>query len=125
MTRKELTGTRDLTFSGWIRANLPDSYTGFRVSDLDFILWNCKTRSLMLLEVKTRGKKMAKWQSSLFCVLDMLIKKGLPDVTPPIHYKGFHCVRFIKTWFDDGVCMLNKKQVTEKQLMKFLSMKEP
>jgi len=44
MTRKEFSNIRDLTFSQWIRNNLPDSSCGYMVSDLDFILQNYKTK---------------------------------------------------------------------------------
>ena len=57
MTRKEITGVRDLTFSGWVRRKLPDSSTGFSASDLDFILWNWKSKKVMMLEIKTRNSK--------------------------------------------------------------------
>ena len=40
MTKPEITGKRDLTFSRWIRNNLPDSQDGFLVTDLDFLLCN-------------------------------------------------------------------------------------
>ena len=36
MTAKERTGMRDVKFSKWIREKLPDSNTGYSVSDLDF-----------------------------------------------------------------------------------------
>ena len=35
MTAKERTGMRDVKFSKWIREKLPDSNTGYSVSDLD------------------------------------------------------------------------------------------
>ena len=44
MTRKEVTNFRCLDFSKWVRENLPDSSTGFSASDLDFVLWNWKTK---------------------------------------------------------------------------------
>lgn len=122
MTRQEQTGIRDLTFSGWVRKNLPDSSTGFMASDLDFILWNYKTRRLMLLEIKTHKAYMKTWQSKLFGVLDSIIKYGVDKVVPPINYKGFHCVRFENTGFDDGACLFDDKLVDEKNLIKILSM---
>lgn len=42
MTRKEFSGTRELLFSDWVRTKLPDSSTGFLVTDLDFIIFNYK-----------------------------------------------------------------------------------
>lgn len=122
MTRQEQTGERDLTFSGWIRKNLPDSSTGFMVSDLDFILWNYKTRRMMLVEVKTHRAKMRFWQENLFNVLDELLVISTRLIKPPIDYRGFHCVRFEKTGFQDGRCMFDKQIVDESQLKAILSM---
>lgn len=124
MTRQEQTGVRDLTFSGWIRKNLPDSSTGFLASDLDFILWNHKTRKLMLLEVKTHEAKMKFWQASLFGVLDSLIEYGVKELTPPIEYKGFYCIRYENTDFSDGRCLFDNKLVNEEELIEILSMKK-
>jgi hypothetical protein len=124
MTRQEQTGYRDLTFSGWVRENLPDSSTGFMASDLDFILWNYKTRKLMLLEVKTHKAKMRVWQQKLFTVLDQILQKGCVMLENPIEYLGFHCVRFENTDFYNGRCMLDDSIVTEQELIQFLSMED-
>ena len=116
-TKQEMTGHRDLTFSRWVRSNLPDSNTGYMVSDLDFILYNYNTNNLMLIEVKTHAKNIKKWQRKLFQKLHKAIKKsGL------FNYYGFHCIRFENTCFTDGRCMFDKEEVTEKELIKKLSM---
>ena len=70
MTRPEFSGIRDLTFSGWIRKNLPDSSTGTLVSDLDFIIYNYKTKNILLLEIKTHNANLKKWQQDIFNLLD-------------------------------------------------------
>jgi len=124
MTRKEQTGVRNLDFSGWIREKLPDSKTGFMVSDLDFIFYNYKTKKLMLVEVKTRKGKMRTWQERLFIMLDKLIKASAADFG--IKYYGFKCIRFESTSFKNGRCVVdgivNRKVVTESELIKILSM---
>lgn len=120
MTRKEITGERDLWFSGWVRENLPDSSTGFLVSDLDFILWNYKSRRLMLIEVKTRGAKMRFWQENLFKVLDEILNIG--SRTAGVEYLGFHCIRFENTNFVNGSCSIDGKVVTEQELCSYLDM---
>ena len=122
MTRKEQSGIRNLTFSGWIREKLPDSSTGFLASDLDFILWNYKTRRLMLIEIKSHKANMRTWQERLFGMLDTIIKKGIEYVDPPIEYYGFHCIRFENTCFQDGRCLYDNKEVDEDELIKILSM---
>ena len=109
-------------FNLWVRDKLPDSSTGFLASDLDLILWNHNTRKLMLLEVKSHKAKMKFWQESLFGILDSLIKFGVNKLTPPIEYKGFHCIRFENTDFSDGRCLFDKKSVNENELIEILSM---
>jgi len=119
MTRKELTGIRDLKFSGWIREKLPDSSTGFSASDLDFILWNWKTKKVMMLEIKTRNSYPRKGQKLMWQNINKWIKKGINDNWI---YLGFHLIQFENTNFNDGRCFLNKKEITQEELIKFLSL---
>ncbi len=122
MTRKEMTGKRDLRFSQWIRVMLPDSDTGFRVSDLDFILANEKTKVLMLLEVKTRNASLRAWQRRLLNLLDLCIRCGIKIAAPGWAYCGFHTVVFAGTWFDDGDVFLDDAKIDEEGLRYLLSM---
>ena len=119
VTKSEITGERSLRFSGWVRKNLPDSSTGFVVSDLDFILCNYKAQTLMLIEVKTRNAKVRLWQRILFENLDKWIKKGIDK---DWIYYGYHVVTFENTWFDDGACFFDNKIITEQELMSRLSL---
>ena len=111
---------RTKKFNLWVRDKLPDSSTGFVVSDLDFILHNWKTRKLMLVEVKTMKSKMEFWQEKLFKLLDELMKANAGNMG--IKYYGFKCIRFEGTCFTDGRCMVDSKLVTESELIKILSM---
>ena len=79
MTRAEQTGKRDLGFSQWIRKNLPDSYTGYSVSDIDFMLWNWKTKKVMILEIKTRMSYPRKGQKMMFSLLNNWLIEGVAD----------------------------------------------
>lgn len=118
MTRKELTNTRDLTFSNWVRANLPDSDTGFMVSDLDFILQNYKTKKVMLLEIKTRKSDLKTWQKKLFKNIHNWVLKGIDK---DWEYLGFHVIQFENTNFNDGKVYFDYAQVSEKSIKKALS----
>ena len=120
MTRPEITGNRDLQFSSWVREKLPDSKTGFMVTDLDFILYNYKTKKLMLVEVKTRRASMKKWQANIFSMLDKIIKLGTEKAE--IKYYGFHCIRFEHTSFENGRCMFDEQVISELELIDILSM---
>lgn len=123
MTRPEYSGFRDLRFSGWIRENLPDSYEGFRVSDLDFIIANVKSKCFMLLEVKTRGAEVKPWQRDLLGLLHVSISAGVRIAKPSWNYQGLHVVTFGNTFFDDGPVYLDGQEMDEDGLRWFLSMK--
>lgn len=118
MTRQEFSGVRDLTFSGWVRKELPDSSTGFMVADLDFILQNYKTKKLMLLEIKTRNAELRPWQYNLFKNLDRWIAKGI-DLD--WRYLGFHRIKFQNTFFNDGKCFYDDNEISEDDLRQELS----
>lgn len=118
MTRQEFSHNRDLTFSGWIRQNLPDSSTGFMVSDLDFIIQNYKTKKIMLLEIKTRNTDLKYWQSNLFNNLDKWIKRGIDN---DWRYLGFHIIKFENTCFNDGQVYFDGELKSEKELVNLLS----
>ncbi len=86
MTRKEQTGIRDLTFSQWIRENLPDSNTGFMVSDIDFYIYNYKLKRCMLLEVKTHKAELKFWQK--IC-MNYLLNGYQKALIPAGHFTDF------------------------------------
>jgi hypothetical protein len=118
MTRQELTNTRDLTFSGWIRNNLPDSSSGYMVSDLDFILYNYKTKQIMLVEVKTRNAELKTWQYNMFNNIEKWLEKGIDS---DWNFLGFHVIQFENTCFEDGKCFFDNKETTEIELKSILS----
>ena len=118
MTRKEITNHRDLSFSTWVRTNLPDSSTGFLVSDLDFILQNYNTKKIMLIEIKTHGCPLKTWQSKLFNQIDKWLKNGVDN---DWQYYGFHVITFENTFFNDGKTYLDGVEKTENEIKKFLS----
>ena len=120
MTRKEQTGTRDLSFSGWIRENLPDSETGFMVSDIDFFLYNYKLNTICVVEVKTRCAKLKKWQKIFYKNLDKWLNVAIDN--SKWDYRGVYIVRFENTCFKDGRCIINGNVVSEDEAKIILSM---
>ena len=121
MTRTEQTGIRDLTFSGWIRKNLPDSNTGFMVSDIDFFMYNYKTQKCIILEIKTHNGTMKEWQRRMYSLISAWIEKGIDKEWK---FYGCHVIIFEGTCFSDGLCRLDGRLVDEKELVKFLSMED-
>lgn len=118
MTKAEITGIRDLTFSVWIRKNLPDSKTGFMVSDLDFILYNYRTRKIELLEIKTHSSQLPKWQKMLFENLAHWLARGIDGGW---EFLGFHTIVFENTFFHDGKCFFDGQEISEENLLELLS----
>jgi hypothetical protein len=119
MTRKEISGVRDLTFSQWIKDNLPDSNAGYYVSDIDFVLYDTVTTRCMLVESKQYGKTMASWQRLLYDRLSSWLIRGKDKGW---EFYGYHVVTFENTNFDDGKVKFDGKEVTEQELIDYLSM---
>lgn len=121
MTRPEITWQRDLTFSNWVRQNLPDSREGFWVTDIDFVLWDKEEKCFMLLEVKQHSGIMRPFQEKIFKLLDKWLRQGVDE---DWEYLGYHVIRFENRSFEDGRCWLDGEEVTEEELIDFLSMKK-
>ena len=104
--------------SDWVRTALPDSATGFMVSDLDFVLWNVRSKRVMLLEVKTRNGSIKRWQRDMWNNLHHWIKKG---ICGGWEYLGFHLLRFSGNDFSKPVYFDNEIK-TEEQIKQILSL---
>ena len=117
MTEPEHTGLRDLYFSQWIRKKLPDSYTGFRVTDLDFILWNEATKQVILLEIKSKQAKLKPYQHRMWGHMNRWLINGCDW-----EYLGFHLVTFENTSFEDGRCFFDHDEISESELIEKLSL---
>jgi hypothetical protein len=120
MTRQEVTGERSLEFSRWIRKHLPDSSTGYMVGNLDWILWNYKTRRLILLEEKTHGAQVAPWFSRMMREVFAPALKSYCDKNG-IEFKGFHVITFQNTSPQDGIIKLDGTEISEEDLIVLLS----
>ena len=120
-TREEQTGKRDLSLSQWIRKNLPDSSTGYLVSDLDFILYDKTNKRIMLIEAKTRNAAPRKWQSELFNLIDKMMRISAPEVG--IEYKGWHLIQLESLDPSKGKIYLDGHEIDEQDLIFYLSMR--
>ena len=120
-TKEELTFNRksDLRFSQWIRQKLPDSHTGFMVSDIDFVLSNYQSKKILLLEIKSNNNAVPNWQVMLFKKINKWLKTGI-DADKDWQYLGFHLVKFEKQFFE-GRVFYDNKEISEEELIKILS----
>lgn len=118
MTRNEFSNTRELFVSQWIRKNLPDSSTGFMVTDLDWILSNYKTKKIMLLEVKSRTGTIKNWQRNIFKNLNKWISRGIDD---DWIYLGFHLLQLSCDKIENSICLFDNEPIEEIDLIKKLS----
>ncbi len=120
-TKQEVTGKRSLAFSAWIREQLPDSSTGLCVGNLDWIFWNWKTRILILAEEKTNGVNyISTWYARFVKeILDPALKEYAAK--NDILYLGFHLISFEKTNPSDGKVYIDKREVSEEGLRRFLN----
>lgn len=120
MTRQEQTGNRehDLYFSKWIREKLPDSYTGYRCYDVDFVLWHKELKQIMLIELKSYNTEVKSDQHLILKNLHNWIKNGIDEDWT---YKGLHLIQFEQFNFENGKVYLDKKETTEEELINFLT----
>lgn len=123
MTKQEQTNNRSLEFSHWIRQQLPDSSTGFCVSDQDWVFYNYKTKQLMFCEEKTRMGKISDWFRTL---IKNILHPALRLYCPKngIDYRGYHLIQFENTSPVDGKIYLDYNLITEQQLIEFLSFRQ-
>lgn len=107
-------------FSDWVRENLPDSKTGFMVSDIDFVFVDRQSKKILLLEVKTNGKPVPTWQRQMFEVFHKAMRLCMPKGW---QYLQYNLLVFEKDSFKNGKVYLNNKEITEQDLINFLSLK--
>lgn len=110
---------KTLFFNDWVRSNLPDSNTGYYVTDIDFVFVNSKTGKIMLIEVKTHSKVVSVWQKNIFKIISNAVKLCVPKRW---RYLEYNLIQFENSNFTDGKVYLNHKEITETQLKDFLSM---
>jgi len=121
MTRPEMTGERDLTFSSWVRKNLPDSSTGWVTSDIDWYMYNYKTKKCCMVETKTRNADLTFAQKQMYNNLSKWISEGAKK--DGWDFTGFYVIKFENTWFDDGKVFINSKESSEEEIKKIETVK--
>lgn len=118
---KQRNDTHSTEFGLWIRNQEEiSSYDGYRGYNLDFIWWkkkgfNKEPEFWMLIEEK---RFMSDCRSDQYLTYKWLHLKicQLKDPT----YKGMHLLQFENTSPEDGKIVLDHKEITKEQLIKFL-----
>ena len=101
MKREEEHHIRDLRFSRWVRDLWPDSRAGFVAMDVDYILYNYKTRRFALIEVKCRKAECTFAQRQLLQFLHGIATAGVKS-QPGWTYEGVWVVQFEREVPGDG-----------------------
>ena len=122
MTRMEVTNKRDLKFSNWMRKSLPDSKTGWIASDIDFYIYNHKTKIHGMIELKSYMSNLTYPQTQMYPRLNKWISEG--GAREGWHYAGFFLIQFEKEFFDDGKIYLNGKESSEDAIIEILSLND-
>jgi hypothetical protein len=87
-------------------------------TDMDFILYNYKTKNMVILEVKTRNSDIKEWQRIFCSNLHKWILKGIDsDWT----FHGVWLLQFEKDSFLNGKVYLNRNEISEIELINKLS----
>ena len=122
MTKREFKYFRDLTWSQFIRNNLPPSPSGFVMYDLDNIfgvIKNHKVVRIMLDEAKEGGGKLRPYQHKIFTAIHEGLKIGLPKIG--IDYQGFHKINYFPSCSDEIIRIENNMTELGEKLWNFES----
>lgn len=113
--QRKLNDGKDTDFSAWLRVQPEiDSKTeGFITTDIDYLWKNYKSGKWMILEEKTHGATVPRWQGEFLQLIDSL---GVHDKL----YKGVYLVRFENTDPDNGRVMVNKRLLSRSEFIRFL-----
>lgn len=119
---EERTGVRDLLFSKWVRDFLPQNLFG--VTDIDFCLFNHKTKNFMVLEIKCRMAKPSESQERSLEMINQLVRTGMAYTTQYANWKymGLHFITFETEPFAEGRIYLDGEEIKESELIEYLSM---
>ena len=114
--------------SQWIRRKLPKSANGYLVTNIDFILYNWKSKKMMILEIETNvGSKYSnmetkdKWFSIFKDLMIKWIRIGMNQEGEGWKIGGYKTIAFENNFFDDGKVWYDEKEVTEDWLIDRLS----
>jgi hypothetical protein len=118
-------------FISWISQNLPDKNFTFGMTDIDLCIYDRFKKRFMCIEIKCRRAECGTAQGDFFRMLGLRLKhidsiyQDQPDIADGWKYYGFVLIQFETGIFDGGQIFVNRNAVTETQLKKILSFREP
>lgn len=115
------TNFTDNYFNDWLRANLPPPKDGIVITDIDFVIANYKSDSLMFIERKCKGRAAKPFQRKIFNNIHKAMQYANLTIFPNLNYRGFHKVTFDNDTFQNGQVWFDDKLVSESELIKILS----
>lgn len=110
---------RRTDFGRWMSKNLRSSSTGLCFGDIDYIVWDYKTKDLCIIEEKTGESTMNLWQKFLLNTLDKMLIQHSEEYG--INYHGYHLIQLENTDPDNGLTKLNGKFIEAKELVNRLN----
>lgn len=108
-------------FSNWISKNLPPSNKWCYVTDIDFYISNYFTKKFMFLEIKTKWKKIDKWQRNMYNMIHRRLSNN--NIRDWWTYVWTNLLEFNWENFYDWKVFLNKNEIDEYKLKEFLYFK--
>lgn len=119
----------NLVLDDWIRKHLPDSYSGFRVYDIDSVLWQKGWKDgepsiikLMILEYKNGEAVVSADQSLMLNFFQKAVKDYCEKNN--VEFLGVHLIRLETGNPSTGKIEFDGKLVDEKALIERLSFRE-
>lgn len=116
---------RELAFSDWIREKLPDTNTGFMSLDIDHVLFNFKTKKLLIIECKTHKIKFnskVEFGQRFFLKMVKKVFMQLPKLIDGWIFDDIHLIQFDAYDFKTGKCYFDNVEISESDLIKKLSL---
>jgi hypothetical protein len=110
---------KDVTFNNWVRNNCKPSKDGLNISDIDFVVEEYKKKKMMIIEVKTFGKKDIHYgQKHIYSVLNSAMKHSYPN-----NYTGCYLLVFSDNCPDSSEFIWIRKFIEEEGLLYQISKK--
>lgn len=124
-TKLESTHQRNKQFSEWIRKECPDSWSGYRVYDIDYVVWKkeyingrAKITKIMVIEEKNGSSEV----SEDFRLMANFLHKAIQEQCRKdgVEYLGLHLVQLETGNPDTGKIRIDTKEVSKEELKSFM-----